>query len=153
VRRWGAIGLLTLKEQAAPAADALLAALADPAPDVRLTAAESLCGLGKTSQALPVLIDLLTHESRIIRNETLLALCRIGQPARAALPHLDKSRGSSTHSGLWSYDNIPPAIDLARACLGERFSAAPSQPKGRGAARRAARDSNVLKSTRQKYLP
>ena len=133
-RRWGAIGLLALRQKAAPAADTLLAALADPAPDVRMTAAEALCGLGRTDAAVPVLVDLLTHESRIIRNETLLALCRIGEPAKAALPHLEKALGPSRHADIWSYDNIPEAIRLARAFLGEEADA-------------------PLKATREKCLP
>jgi len=117
VRRWGAIGLLGLRDEAALAADALLSALKDASPDVRMTAAEALCGLGRTEAAMPVLIELLTHESRIVRNETLLTLCRLGEPARAALPHLDKALGPGKHSDIWSYDNIPAAVGLARSCL------------------------------------
>jgi arylsulfatase A-like enzyme len=54
IRRWGALGLLTLRADAAAAADALRSALADPAPDVRLVAAEALAGLGRQSAVLPV---------------------------------------------------------------------------------------------------
>lgn len=118
VRRWGALGLLALGAKASPASGELRARLADSAPDVQLTAAEALSGLGAGEVALPVLVKLLTHPSRIVRNETLLALCRIGPPARAALPHLAAAEGpSSRHNGLWSYDNIPRAVQLARACL------------------------------------
>ncbi len=134
IRRWGAIGLFALRKEASRATDALVSALGDPAPDVRMTAAEALCGLDRTEAAMPVLIELLSHESRIIRNETLLTLCRIGEPARAALPHLDNALAKSKHSGIWSYDNIPDAIRLARACMGE-----PSEAP--------------LRATRRKYLP
>ncbi len=118
VRRWGALGLLALGERAAPAREALLGGLADPAPDVRLTAAEALTGLGAADAALPVLVALLTHPSRIVRNETLLALCRIGPPARAVLPHLAAAaEPSPLHNGIWSYDNVTHAVELARACI------------------------------------
>ncbi len=134
IRRWGAIGLLALRDKAAPAAETLLAALKDSSPDVRLTAAEALCGLGQAEPALPVLIALLAHESRIIRNETLLALCRIGPAAKPALAHLDKARTPSQHQGVWSHDNIPELIALVRACVDDT---APAK----------------LKLTREKYLP
>ena len=146
VRRWGVIGLLALREKAAPATTALLAALKDPAPDVRMTAAEALFGLGRGDAALPVLIELLTFDSRIVRNETLLALCRIGEPAKGALLHLEKALEPSRHSNLWSYDNIPAAIKLARACLGEPGAQDSARPSDAAA-------TATLKETRQKYLP
>jgi len=134
VRRWGAIGLLALSDNAAPAMEALLAALKDSSPDVRMTAAEALCGLGRADDAMPVLIELLSHESRIIRNETLLAICRIGPAAKPALPHLDKALPSCQHTGIWSHDNIAELIALARACI-------------------VGDPSDKLRLTRQKYLP
>jgi len=134
VRRWGALGLLALRKKAAPATEALVAALRDSSPDVRMTAAEALCGLGQADVAMPVLIELLSHESRIIRNETLLAICRIGPAAKPALPHLDKALPSCQHTGIWSHDNIAELIALARACV-------------------AGEPSDKLKLTRQKYLP
>lgn len=151
VRRWGAIGLLALREKAAPASDALVAALKDASPDVRMTAAEALFALGRGDTAMPVLIELLAHESRIIRNETLLALCRIGKPANAALPHLEKALSPSRHSGIWSYDDILAAISLARSCLsaevsqdGVELPLSKSHP---------VPASDQLRTTRQKYLP
>jgi hypothetical protein len=134
VRRWGALGLLALGDEAAPATERLVAALQDSSPDVRMTAGETLCGLGEVDTAMPVLIELLSHESRIIRNETLLALCRIGPAAKAALPHLDKAIAPSQHEGIWSYDNIPEMVELVRACVGE---VAPTN----------------LKLTRRRYIP
>jgi len=119
VRRWGAIGLVALGSQAAAARPALLAALQDVSPDVRMTAAEAACQIGQASAALPVLIELLSYDSRIVRNETLLVLCRLGPAAQPALPHLDKALAPSRHQGIWSYDNIPDMITLVRACAEE----------------------------------
>jgi uncharacterized sulfatase len=135
LRRWGGLGLLALGRKAVPAREALLKSLTDPAPDVQMTAAEALFGLGAGEPALPVLIALLTHPSRIIRNETLLALCRIGPPARGALPQLaTAAEPSPLHNGLWSSDNVPKAVQLARACLDEESK-------------------DPLRLTRQRYLP
>jgi len=153
VRRWGAIGLLALGEKAGTAEDALLAALADDAPDVRMTAAEALCGLGAVEPALPVLIELLGHESRIIQNETLLAFCRIGEPAKAALPHLENlsPQQSGKQSTPWSYDNVPDAAALARSCLG---GAPPHGAAGKSAVEASSTPSGAgTKASRQKYLP
>ena len=137
IRRWGAIGLLALGKDAAPATDALSAALKDSAPDVRMTAAEALCGLGHVEEALPVLIAMLSDEDGIVRHETLLALCRIGPPAKAALPHLDKARApGARHTNIWSHDNIPSEVGLARACLSNGLT-----------------PETKRKRTREKYLP
>lgn len=134
LRRWGAIGLLALGGEAATAGENLLAALKDSSPDVRMTAAEALCGLGRADVAMPVLIDLLAFDSRIVRNETLLALSRIGPAARPALPYLDQASAPCRHTGIWSSDNIPVAIEVARSCIDKAGS-------------------GKLNLTRQRYLP
>jgi hypothetical protein len=154
VRRWGAIGLLALREKAATpmATEALQAALEDAAPDVRMTAAEALCGLGRAKIAVPALIELLSHPSRIIRNETLLALCRIGEPARPALLHLKKALESRQGSSPWSYDNVPPAVNLVQACFGEPLTEGLTREDRRDAKKRAP-SPVPLKATREKYLP
>lgn len=111
-----------------------------------MTAAEALFALGQGETALPALIALLTHENRIIRNETLLALCRIGEPARGALPHLDKPMRPSRHTGIWSYDNIPAMVRLARACLSGPAAQDSAPVSGPSA-------TATLRQTREKYLP
>jgi hypothetical protein len=86
---------------------------------------------------VPVLITLLSDNDNILRHETLLALCRIGPAAKAALPHLDKARApGAEHKGIWSGDMVANEIPLARACLGGGNEAEAK-----------------LKLTRQKYLP
>lgn len=136
IRRWGVVGLLALGAQAAPALEPLRAALNDPAPDVRISAAEALCGLGKVDESVPVLITLLSAKDYIIRHESLLALCRIGPPAKAALPHLEEAlTPGAAHTGIWSSNNVAEGIPLARTCLGGGTA-----------------DDAKLKPTRQKYL-
>jgi N-sulfoglucosamine sulfohydrolase len=153
LRRWGALGLLGLGSAAAAAADALLVSLSDPAPDVRMTSAEALCALHHDAEAVPVLIGLLTHESRIIRNETLLALCRIGPVARAALPHLSDAEGPSRHTGLWSYDDIKAAISLARSCLSDEAELTRDGVEPPPTASHPVAASARLRATREKCLP
>lgn len=153
LRRWGAVGLLGLGPKAEPATGALVGALNDPAPDVRMTAAEALCGLGRAAEAVPVLTALLTHESRIIRNEVLLALYRVGPIARAALPHLDAALGSSRHTGLWSYDDIKPAISLARSCLSAEPELVQDGVEPPPSDAHPVSASARLKATREKCLP
>jgi len=85
VRWWGAVGLVALGERAAPAAEVLVGALADPAPNVRVAAAEALCHLGRHDRALPVLIAALGHPTPFIRLRAMNVLDRIGPKAKPAL--------------------------------------------------------------------
>lgn len=133
LRRWGAIGLLALGSKATIATTDLTNALKDPAPDVRLTAAEALFNLGLGKQAEPVLIKLLSHESLIIRYETLLTLCRIGPAAQACLPYLENVNTKCTQDNLVA-NTTNRRIEIARACLG-------------------GEDPHNIRLRRQKYLP
>jgi len=134
------LGLLSQYElYARSEPDSPLEAGQDPKrnPIRQLLAAETMCGLGHVDEAQPVLITLLSDNDYILRHETLLALCRIGPAAKAALPHLDKARAPGTrHTGIWSFDDVVNDIPLARACL-------------EGGTEAEAK----LKLTRQKYLP
>ncbi len=91
VRWWGAIGIVALGNKAAPAADALVPALEDPAPNVRIAAAEALCNVGRHGQALPALVAGLAHPTPFIRLRAMNVLDRIGEHARPALPHMRKA--------------------------------------------------------------
>jgi N-sulfoglucosamine sulfohydrolase len=87
VRYWGAVGCLILKNDAMPAKEALLRAIQDTSPDVRIAAAEALCHLGESAAATPVLIAALDHENMMVRTHALNSLYILGgEIARAALP-------------------------------------------------------------------
>jgi hypothetical protein len=88
IRWWAARGLVALKENARPATDALVKALEDPAPNVRIAAAEALCNLGRHDNALPVLISALKHTTPYIRLRASNVVDRIGAAGRPALPDL-----------------------------------------------------------------
>ncbi len=92
VRWWGAVGLAALGNKAAGAAEALRRALKDPAPNVRIAAADALCGLGRHDEALPVLIEGLQHPTAFIRLRAMNVLDRIGEKARPALPQIRQAR-------------------------------------------------------------
>ncbi len=94
-RSWGATGLLALGEQAGPAAGDLSKALRDPAPSVRVVAAEALCRLGQHDKALPVLADALKNENPWVRLAAANVLDRLGERARGALPNLEQAAGDS----------------------------------------------------------
>jgi uncharacterized sulfatase len=98
VRWWGAVGLAALGEQAAPAEETLRSALDDPAPNVRVAAAEALGHLGHQDAALAALTKALEHPTAFIRLRATNALDRLGEAARPAMSHLrGASKGVKDH--------------------------------------------------------
>lgn len=92
VRWWGAVGLLSLGDEAAPARAALLDTLGDSSPDVRIAAAEALVTLGASDQALPVLADTLHLNAVFVRLSALNAALRLGPLARPLLPVIAQAK-------------------------------------------------------------
>jgi HEAT repeat protein len=109
VRWWGATGLAALavhRQSVAESAriptgtpettgvppvlssaiDPLRSALNDPAPHVRIAAAEGLAQLGRLDEALEALIAGLEDETPFIRLRAINVLGRLGEKARPALP-------------------------------------------------------------------
>ena len=100
VRFWGAVGLVALREKAAPARGALLQAIEDPAPNVRIAAAEALANIGLTDRALTVLVKGLEHETAFIRLRALNVLDRLGPRARPALAAIRAAKmATKSHVG------------------------------------------------------
>jgi uncharacterized sulfatase len=95
VRYWAAIGLGNQGRAAEPAAEALLAALQDPSPSVRIAAARALCRLDRHDRALPVLIEELSSPREWVRLSAAIELDQLGdkaQPATAALQQALKDK-------------------------------------------------------------
>jgi N-sulfoglucosamine sulfohydrolase len=139
VRRWGAIGLSALKEQAVSAKAQLLAALQDSSADVRIIAAEALCQLGCEDDAYPVLASALEHQSGFVKLTALWTLDRIGNMAERFVEQIRgmEIRGEDDWTGG---RQIGVMIDLIAA----RF--------GAGEPRREPVFSSVdLSSIREKY--
>lgn len=88
IRWWGATGLGVRGQGNAAAEAALVKALDDPAPVVRVAAADGLRRLGKTDNVLPVLTKALADGNPWVRHAAALAIDELGAhaaPARKAL--------------------------------------------------------------------
>ncbi len=85
VRYWAATGLGALGAKAQPAGDALGKGLKDAAPNVRLAAAEALCGLGRVDEAMPVLVEGLKDRNEWVALHAANILDRLDERARPAL--------------------------------------------------------------------
>jgi uncharacterized sulfatase len=104
VRWWGALGLGALGAQAAPAKAALLAALDDASPDVRVAAAEALAPLGETPRALAALDAALRSDDVFARFSALDAARRLGPAARPLLPAIREAKlAAPAHKDLADY--------------------------------------------------
>ncbi len=87
VRWWAALGCGILGERAAGAAPALQRLLADPAPEVRVAAAEALARQGRLELALPALERAMNDlDKPWCSLQACNALDRLGEAARPLLP-------------------------------------------------------------------
>src|SRR6185437_9477336 len=87
VRYWGAIGFVALGDRARgeASAAALVKALDDPAPWVRVAAADALCRRGDLEKGLPTLIEAMKDRNEWVRLQAINVLDRLGDRARPAL--------------------------------------------------------------------
>jgi len=92
VRYWAVVGLHNACKDAGTIDKACAALLglmiADTSLSVRIAAAHALCDWGWEDQALPVLVNALEHGTDSIRLVAAIALGRIGEKARPALPEI-----------------------------------------------------------------
>lgn len=93
IRYWAAQGLLMLKTGASPMKRALKACLEeDTSAPVRIVAAEALALIGAADPAIKYLAELVDSQTNArVRLQALNALTFIGEPARAALPSIDRA--------------------------------------------------------------
>ncbi len=104
VRWWGALGLLSLGAEASPAKSALVTALEDSSPDVRIAAAETLVRVGAVDRALPALEAALRADDVFARFSALNAAHRLGPLARPLLPAIKQaSRLAPGHKDIADY--------------------------------------------------
>jgi len=97
VRYWAATACAAIGKKAEPAAADLEKLLEDPAPSVRIAAAEALCAVGKPEKALPVLVDALDHGNQWVVLRAINTLENGGDAARPvidAIEQMAKGRGS-----------------------------------------------------------
>ena len=85
-RWWAVIGLLNLRSTDETVGAALMKALKDGSPEVRLAAAEAVGSRGNLSAALPVISRELTADVPLVRLYALNVLSRFGEKAKSAIP-------------------------------------------------------------------
>ncbi|MEN6578667.1 MAG: sulfatase-like hydrolase/transferase [Phycisphaerales bacterium] len=91
VRYWAVVGLHTAVKYPADltlAKPVMTTMLEDPSMVVRVAAAHALCDWNGEEIALPVLVEALKHPTDKIRMFAMVALDRIGEKARPALPQI-----------------------------------------------------------------
>jgi len=98
VRYWGALGLRRFAQGGAAndsgkqkAIDTLLPLLRDKSAAPRIAAAESLCVLGQTGKALPIIVNAMDDPQDSVRIQAVAALEKIGAAARPAISTLEKA--------------------------------------------------------------
>ena len=91
VRYWAVIGLHNNCKRSSDITRAKKAfgkSLKDPAAIVRIAAAHALCDWGREKDALPVLTEALKDKTDKARLYAIIALNKIGEKARPALPQI-----------------------------------------------------------------
>jgi arylsulfatase A-like enzyme len=96
MRYWAASGLLILGKGAAPAAGALEKVMrSDPAPQVRIVAAEAFAAMAAPEEPVRLLAELVDHSpSWQVQLQALNALTFIGPAAKSALQSVQRAAGS-----------------------------------------------------------
>jgi hypothetical protein len=88
IRWWGATGLAIRGASSLPVSGRLVAALDDPSPWVRVAAADALCRLDRTGEAVPALILALGDANDWVRLAAINVLDRLDDRAAGAGPSL-----------------------------------------------------------------
>jgi len=95
MRYWAAVGLAVLGTEAGPAAASLMPLLEDPAPNVRLAAAEALARLDHASEALPAIVEALEDDDGWVRLHAAIVMVAIGENARPAMAEMKAAAADS----------------------------------------------------------
>ncbi len=98
VRYWAVVGLHVCAKYPADltlAKPAVTTMLEDPSTVVRIAAAHAMCDWGEERIALPVLMEGLKHPTDKMRMFAMVALSRIGEKARPALPQIQAATKDS----------------------------------------------------------
>ncbi len=114
VRYWAAVGIDALGPEAAPAAEALKAALDDPSPNVRFTVAGTLCRLGSNDQALLVLAQGLLDSREVVALYAARTVENLGDKARPIVLQMASARERCKNlDSSYKNDNCAMFIDWA----------------------------------------
>jgi uncharacterized sulfatase len=96
VRWWATIGLGNINSDAKAAEKIIQKALNDKSASVRIAAARAFCRMGKSRQALPVLIkELENKDNKISRHYAALELEEIGAEAKIFIETIRTAKNDS----------------------------------------------------------
>ena len=98
VRFWAATGCAVLGEKALPAEDILIRMLKDTSGDCRITAAEALCSIGKSGDAVPVLMKDLTNENAMVALRAANVLDIFGEEVSSPLATFETALHNSENN-------------------------------------------------------
>jgi arylsulfatase A-like enzyme len=90
VRFWGAVGFSARRDVSTAGIDALVAALSDKTPSVRVEAANALCRHGHADKGLPVLIKALEHKNLSVVQHAARQIEMLGEIAKSAVSAMKK---------------------------------------------------------------
>ncbi len=114
VRYWAVMYFASLGAEAAPATEALKKMLDDPSPDVRLTSAGVLCGLGSCDESLPVLATGLLDPRGPVALRAARTVEGIGDKAAPLVGQMELARQKCKGlDGNYLNDNYAMFIDWA----------------------------------------
>jgi len=112
VRYWGVIGLMSLTQLPDSVISQLLSLLEDDSPEVRIAAAEALCRVHKTENAVPVLAKELQSSDLYVRLYAASTLAVIGRDAAPAKDSIMQILGERGSGDMWMFTQWA----LARCC-------------------------------------
>jgi N-sulfoglucosamine sulfohydrolase len=114
VRYWAAVAISALGDEAGPAKEALIKALADENPVVRFTAAGALCKLDLCESALPVLAGGLEERRETVVLHAAREIQGIGNKALPITERIKKAQaGCKNPDGTYKNNNHAMFIDWA----------------------------------------
>jgi N-sulfoglucosamine sulfohydrolase len=97
VRYWASVGLVAQGDAARRAMPALLKALEDDSPPVRVMAAQALCAIGECARPLALLAELLEDERPYVALRAANAIDHLDAGAKPLLPKLQTYVASTVH--------------------------------------------------------
>ena len=117
IRRWGAIGLTTIKEQDPRIKELVEPLLEDSSSDVRCIAAQYLIHHFDSSSAYQELRQQLIDSNGFVRYHALLAIARLGDKAEAFVDLFDQAVEPCENRDWGSFDQVTSLVSIIKENL------------------------------------
>ena len=114
IRRWGVIGLTTLREQSEETQSLIIHSLSDTSSDVRRIAAEKLLSNQFHQDAFTEIIHQLKDTNGIVRYHALLSISRLYHMLDKFLPYLENATSPCENRNWGSYDNVEAMVSIIK---------------------------------------